>query len=335
MNARLEQKLLIENKIKRKLALLPKYMEDFELILSEQEENEYITRLNYINHVSDFLKYLFVSKRYKLNKIEELKRITEFDIMNWKRSIEYTLKDGKQYPVKNTTIATKISAIKKFFTCFEEKLGKNPAKKIKRPEIKNKQAVVLEDDEFTTIFRNMQNGVGSQRARAYSQKSLKRDMAIIYVLSCTGIRVEPLVQLNIEDLDLNNRTIVVTSKGDKSSVKDLNDEAFYVLCEYLEERKQMDIDTNALFVSNRKRRMTGRTVEKMVEKYSAGISKNITPHVFRKTFGTRVYNATGDIKLVADLLDHINIRTTSENYILKDSERTKKIVNQVNLVGGK
>lgn len=335
MTARLEQKILIEKKIKNKLEELPVFMKEFELILSEQDENQYLTRLAYIRHVSDFLEYIENKNNYKINTINDLKKVTEYDIMLWKRSIEYIIRDGKQYPAKNTTIATKISAIKKFFVCFEDKIGYNPSKKIKRPETKNKQTVVLHDNDFNILFDNIENGIGSNRAKAYSKKSINRDMAIIYILSCTGIRIEPLVQINIQDIDLDNHTISVTSKGNKSSIKDLNDEAYYHLCKYLEERQEMDIETNALFVSNRKQRITARAVELMIKKYSSGINKNITPHVFRKTFGTRVYNQTGDIKLVADLLDHVNIRTTSENYILTDNERVRKVVNQVNLVGMK
>lgn len=333
MSARLERMLSIEEEIKETLKSLPEYMRKFDLILAEQEENSFNTRLQYIKHVAQFLDFMQQYKRYKLKNLNDLKQIQSVDVMEWKQSLGYYKgNDGKIYPTSNATIATKISAIKKFFNCFEDKLEKNPALYIKRPKIKDKEPVIVEDDEMRLLFLNVKNGIGSHRARSHQKRYYIRDMTILYILSCTGIRIAPLVGLNIEDVDLEAKTITVTSKGDVTSVKPLNDEVYEWVEKYYNQRITMNVETNALFISNQNRRINVRTVQAMIKKYSQGINKNISPHVFRKTFGTLVHQQTGDIKMVADLLDHSQIQTTSKYYVKSTQEKQKEILNNINFV---
>lgn len=138
--------------------------------------------------------------------------------------------------------------------------------------------------------------------------------------------------LNIEDVDLEAKTITVTSKGDVTSVKPFNDEVYEWVEKYYNQRITMNVETNALFISNQNRRINVRTVQAMIKKYSQGINKNISPHVFRKTFGTLVHQQTGDIKMVADLLDHSQIQTTSKYYVKSTQEKQKEILNNINFV---
>lgn len=336
MSAREEYKLVAEKKIEELLISLPEYMRKFDLMLAEKEEVGFRTRLQYIRCVAEFINYFSQEKRlYKLNTLNDLKAITLFDVLNWKKSLEYTSKKGKVYPASASTIATKVSAVRKFFNCFEDKLGGNPVSNVKRPKVRAKEPVVLEDGEMNILLSNVEDGVGSSRARNYQKNYYTRDMTIIYILSCTGIRITPLVGLNLEDINLKERTIKVTSKGNITSIKNLNDEVFYWLEKYYKERVEKNVNTNALFISNQNSRLGARTVRAMITKYSAGINKSVSPHVFRKTFGTRVYQEKGDIRLVADLLDHSNIQVTSQNYVLSEQEKRKEVVNNIQFINSR
>lgn len=196
-----------------------------------------------------------------------------------------------------------------------------------------KRKRLLKDEDFGIIFSNINHGVGTDRQKKYQSRYRNRDMAIIIVLASTGIRSDALVSIDIEDVDLQNRTIKVTSKGDKTRVKTLTDEACYYLSKYMDERLKINSEDNALFISNRNKRITNKTIRNIVNRFSEGIDKRITPHVFRKTFGTRVYNHTGDIALVADLLDHAIIDTTRRSYVIVDTQRKKNAVESTNLFG--
>ncbi len=84
-------------------------------------------------------------------------------------------------------------------------------------------------------------------------------------------------------------------------------------------------DEPALFLSTRKQRMAVRSIQEMVKKYADEIitNKNISPHKMRSTNETALYNETGDIRLVADVLGHSDINTTAKHYASTADERRR------------
>ena len=133
--------------------------------------------------------------------------------------------------------------------------------------------------------------------------------------------------MNIDDIDLKNNGIKIIRKGGNEVIVYFGDEVLEALLPYLEERKQIEAlpgHTNALFLSMQKKRMSVRSVENLVKKYAKTVTtmKNITPHKLRSTYGTNLYNETGDIYLVADVLGHKDVNTTKKHYAsLEDSRR--------------
>ena len=97
---------------------------------------------------------------------------------------------------------------------------------------------------------------------------------------------------------------------------------------YIKERELIQAkegSEEALFLSMQNKRISVRAVEKLVKKYSElTTNKHITPHKLRSTFGTALYNETGDIYLVADVLGHKDVNTTRRHYAaIKESNRKK------------
>ena len=82
---------------------------------------------------------------------------------------------------------------------------------------------------------------------------------------------------------------------------------------------------NALFLSNRMQRISVRNVEVLVKKYASSsvVTKKITPHKLRSTYGTQLYKETGDIYLVADVLGHKDVNTTKKHYAALEEERRR------------
>ena len=114
------------------------------------------------------------------------------------------------------------------------------------------------------------------------------------------------------------------------------DEVEEALKHYLEQRKHVVPQSgheNALFLSMQNRRISVRAVENLVKKYASNVTtlKKITPHKLRSTYGTTLYQETGDIYLVADVLGHKDVNTTRKHYAAIEDERRRKAARVVKL----
>ena len=108
------------------------------------------------------------------------------------------------------------------------------------------------------------------------------------------------------------------------------------LLDYMEQRNHIipaKGHENALFLSLQNRRMAVRSVENLVKKYASRVTtlKKITPHKLRSTYGTTLYQETGDIYLVADVLGHKDVNTTRRHYAALEDERRRRAANAVHL----
>lgn len=90
---------------------------------------------------------------------------------------------------------------------------------------------------------------------------------------------------------------------------------------------------NALFLSLQNKRISVRSVELLVKKYAKTVTslKKITPHKLRSTYGTTLYQETGDIYLVADVLGHKDVNTTKKHYAAQNEERKRYAATVVKL----
>ena len=90
---------------------------------------------------------------------------------------------------------------------------------------------------------------------------------------------------------------------------------------------------DALFLSLQMKRISVRSVEKLVKKYASRVTtlKKITPHKLRSTYGTSLYQETGDIYLVADVLGHKDVNTTRKHYAALEDDRRRSARNVVKL----
>ncbi len=147
-----------------------------------------------------------------------------------------------------------------------------------------------------------------------------RDRAILELLFSTGLRVSELISLNRDSINLDRKEFVVRGKGQKDRPVFVSDSAAIAIADYLEERSD---SLPALFLNNSRnlqaantsgdyRRLTPRSVERIVEKYvrEAGITKHVTPHTLRHSFATDLLMNGADLRSVQSMLGHSNISTT-------------------------
>ncbi len=152
----------------------------------------------------------------------------------------------------------------------------------------------------------------------------------------TGIRVSELVGLDINNIDFNTNGILIRRKGGKEATVYFGDEVYTALTDYLEIRNRIIPEAgseNALFLSLQNKRMSVRSVENLVKKYASIVTplKHITPHKLRSTYGTTLYQETGDIYLVAEVLGHKDVNTTRKHYAAIENDRKYRARNIVKL----
>lgn len=153
-----------------------------------------------------------------------------------------------------------------------------------------------------------------------TDRSGLRDRAILEVLFSTGLRVSELVGLKLKSLNLKRGEMSILGKGKKLRVVFLSKDALYWLDQYVTKRGIAKDDNGAfvssedepLFASTGERRVSVRTVERIVSKYAtaAGITKKVSPHTLRHSYATDLLISGADIRSVQSLLGHSSITTT-------------------------
>lgn len=153
-----------------------------------------------------------------------------------------------------------------------------------------------------------------------STESGLRDRAIIELLYSSGLRVSELVGLNRDSINLERREFMVRGKGSKDRPIFVSKSAADRLQDYLDARTDSlpalflnnSRNTQAVDTSGNYRRMTARSVERIVEKYArlAGITKHVSPHTLRHSFATDLLMNGADLRSVQTMLGHADISTT-------------------------
>ena len=168
----------------------------------------------------------------------------------------------------------------------------------------------------------------------------ERDYAIITLFLNCGLRLSELCSLNYTDIE-SDGTMTVTGKGNKERTIYLNDMCVNAVKEYMKVRPVDGVkDKHALFLSNRKSRISPKTVQHIVEKFieKSGLGdRGYSTHKLRHTAATLMYQKGGvDVLLIKDILGHENLATT-EIYTHIVDEQLKDAVssNPLNKLKGK
>ena len=178
------------------------------------------------------------------------------------------------------------------------------------PHVIRKQVTFLTVDEVERLLDQID----------LTTESGLRDRAIIELLYSGGLRVSELINLNRDSINLERREFVVRGKGSKDRPIFISEAAADRVAEYLGARSD---SLPALFLNNSKntgtvdtsgnhRRLTARSVERIIEKYArmAGITKHVSPHTLRHSFATDLLMNGADLRSVQSLLGHADVSTT-------------------------
>lgn len=332
-----------EVKLRNILDTLPPFCKQFFIGIEPTTSSR--TRLAYAYDIGCFFEYLHTNnpvcaktdiKNFPLSILDE---ITPMDIEEYLSYLKYYEKDGEEHTNEERGIKRKLASLRTFYRYFykNELIQNDPAIKVDMPKIHEKNIVRLDIDEVANLLDEVESGENlTERQRHYHEKTKTRDLAMMTLLLGTGIRVSECVGLDMEDVDFRNNGIKIHRKGGAEVIVYFGNEVRSALLEYMIERQKItaaDGSTNALFLSLQNKRISVRSVENLVKKYSALVTslKHITPHKLRSTYGTSLYRETGDIYLVADVLGHKDVNTTRKHYAAIEDDRRRSAAKYVKL----
>ncbi len=346
------RKKYITIKTRELLKELPPYLFDF--FRGLEHTTSVNTRLAYAYDLRVFFEYCYKEiPRFKSLSslqemtLEDLDSISAREIEGYLEYLAYyekedlpeeTMRDLHTHQNGQNGKARKLASLKTLYHYFyrQERIKNNPSAIVDMPKIYEKPIVKLDVDEIARLLDVVESGEAlTDKQKVYHQFTKQRDLALIGLLLGTGIRVSECVGLNLEDVDFNHNGIKITRKGGNETILYFSKEVEGLLRAYIKERKEMpckEIDA-PLFLSLQHKRLSVRSIQLLVKKYSTLVTtlKKITPHKLRATFGTQLYQETGDIYLVADVLGHKDVNTTKKHYAQMDDARKRHAASIIKL----
>ncbi|HET7009074.1 MAG TPA: tyrosine recombinase XerC [Candidatus Binatia bacterium] len=209
---------------------------------------------------------------------------------------------------KKSSIGRKLAALKGFFRYLvtTKRLEKDPLLLINSPKQEKPLPKFLTvDDAFHLLDAGkLETGLDL------------RDRAVLEVFYSTGIRASELVGLDWADIDVQLGIVRVVGKGSKERIVPIGAVALKALASYAESaRLQWQVACRGetpVFLNHRGRRITTRSIARIVEKYLklAGIEIKMGPHGLRHSFATHLLNGGADLRVIQELLGHVSLSTT-------------------------
>ena len=207
---------------------------------------------------------------------------------------------------KSRTIARELSSIRSFyqFLIRHGVVAKNPALEVSAPKSDKPLPKTCDAETLAQLLR----------AADDDDDLLLRDLAIFELIYSSGLRLAELVGIDLDDIDLEQRRLVVTGKGNKTRHLPVGGKAAGALRRWLRVRPNYcrDAAQRALFLSKFGRRISPRNVQsrlnRLIQRQALG--QKLSPHVLRHSFATHLLESSSDLRAVQELLGHANIATT-------------------------
>ncbi len=280
--------------------------------------------------------FKFIKIHFGLTKETDFSKINIKDVsLNTIKKIE--LNDihafigylAREHNSKPATRARKVSTIRIFFKYLSQKanlIDKNPAQDLETPKLNKRLPKYLNLEDSKKLLEAADNE---------DNRNHERDYAILTIFLNCGLRLSELVGINIQDIDFSENKMTVIGKGNKERTIYLNKACIKAIGEYMAVRKKIGVKPDklhsdkALFLSERKERISRRTVQHIVytKLSAAGLdTSKFSAHKLRHTAATLMYQyGQVDIRALQVLLGHESISTT-EIYTHVDNEQVRNAV---------
>lgn len=270
----------------------------------------------YSSDITNFLNYI--------NK----ETIEQIDILNY---INYLFDEKK---LKDRSIKRKIISLKIYFNFLEDNslINTNPFTKLKfKFKQEKKLPKTLQKNEVKKLLETVYNELNSS-ITPYKKFETIRNISLLEILISTGIRIQEASLITLNDISLQEKTIIIHGKGRKErQLFILNKYVLSSLKNWLTIRKTSSPKCNNIFINKYGNPLSIHSVENIFRKYKTLSNINIkaTPHYLRHTFATNLLTNGADLRSVQEILGHSSISTT-QIYLEISSNRKKQVLQKYN-----
>lgn len=287
-------------------------------------------------HVENYLNYCQYQKRLtgktlKAYRIDLNQFYTYMQFKNLKNKKDISVYIQQLHTTyKPRTVKRKIAAIKAFYTYLEKQdfLKENPFHKIdyrfKEP-IRLPKTITLH--ELNHLYQSLY-----AYSKQTSNRVITRDIAILELLICTGIRVSEVSHLLKSNVFIRENTIIINGKGSKERIIYIDNQNLIQSLLSYQRLFQDEIEKSPYFFINRLgHHLSEQSIRFMIVKYCHlfHIDSHITPHMFRHTFATMMLEEDVDVRYIQEILGHSSI-TTTQIYTHMSAHKQKEIMSHKN-----
>lgn len=321
---RLEKETYFYENMKIKLQGKPKILSEY-CTSMRANRKAYTTVGVYINNILHFANFVCDGNV----KEDFYKYITPGDIEGYMISLETRETKNGVKRTGDDILQARWSSLNTFFEWLIQRgyIDKNPIKVVNRPKNNTEHKVsYLTKTEINKLFRAID--------KEPNKVAAIRDKTVISLALATGLRVSAISNINIDDIDFENSVINVIEKRQKVRGINIGDNLKSMLRDWIEVRNKefVDIDSPALFISQKNTRLSGDAISDALTKYCdrAGI-KRITPHKLRASAACALAKAGVPVKAIAKQLGHSNTQVTMRyiDVFEEDSEKAKGILDNL------
>ena len=286
------------------------------------------------NFITSFIEYLSYEKKYSEHTTtayqNDLKSFQQFCIQKYDdgnlvdvnysqiRSWIVNLVDSD---ISNRTINRKISSLNTFYKFLQKtkQLEKNPLINHKALKVSKRVQVPFSEKEITSVINTINKDTDF--------KSL-RNKLIVELFYSTGIRRNELINIKVQDIDFFNNSLKVLGKRNKERIVPLLPSVKESIQFYLKERDLIADNFDALFMTDKKKKLYPTLVYRIINEYFSTVSSKVkkSPHVLRHSFATHLLNEGADLNSVKELLGHSSLASTQE-YTHSSLGKLKEVYN--------
>lgn len=264
-------------------------------LLQELSGVKRVSENTLISYKNDLEQFLSFCNENKITKIDEIKE----------KTIKLFIMQLSKNEYQKTTISRKLSAVRKLFeyAIKYQLIDYNPVKKISNPKVKRKLPSIISVDSYPEIFKFI-----IEKNESFEAKKI---IAIFELLYGCALRVSELCSLNIENIDLNNKTLRIFGKGSKTRIVPIGEKSINILKDYLNSLEIKNYK-QPLFLNKKGKRINRFYVYQIVKKYLGEITdiEKKSPHILRHSAATHMLDNQADIMAVKEILGHENLSTT-------------------------
>lgn len=278
--------------------------------------------LSYLESVKQYSAHTLISYKRDLQKLSE--NIANQGMENWSAVKEHDLRtfvnSERRRGLSPRSIQRLLSSCRSFFEylMIEGQIKLSPAQSISSPKLAQLLPKAMDADLVQRLLDFKPQGALEVR-----------DKALAELLYSSGLRLSEICKLDLQDLDIKERTCRVTGKGNKTRIVPVGKKAIQAMRDWFIYRSELieskETSTDAIFLNNKGMRISSRSVQLRLERLclQRGIP-GINPHMLRHSFASHVLESSGDLRAVQEMLGHSDIGTT-QIYTKLDFQHLSKV----------